>query len=190
MKPLIRFIISILINNIKLVRFRKIGWLASFGSGLQINGRIRERIIVGKRVRIGKRARLGNSFNQGEGIVIGDSCFIGNDFTAIDGEIIVGESCLIADDVSIVAGNHQMDPTVVNGYMNSKMLFGPVKIGKSCWIGEKVVVLPGVSVGEYSIIGAGSIVTKSIPSYSIAVGNPAKAIKKYDLNKKEWISCI
>jgi acetyltransferase-like isoleucine patch superfamily enzyme len=62
-----------------------------------------------------------------------------------------------------------------------------VRIEKGCWIGEKVIILPGVNIGKRSIIGAGSVVTKSIPEYSIAVGNPARVIKTWNKDKKQWV---
>ena len=58
-----------------------------------------------------------------------------------------------------------------------------VSIGNNVWIGEHVSILPGVTIGEGSVIGANSVVSKSIPPYSIAVGSPAKVIKKYDFEK-------
>ncbi|MGK8544483.1 hypothetical protein ACRS43_17685 [Enterobacter cloacae] len=54
-------------------------------------------------------------------------------------------------------------------------------------MGEGVVVLPGVRIGQSSIIGANSVVTKNIPEHSIAVGNPAKVIKRFDFTKNEWV---
>lgn len=54
----------------------------------------------------------------------------------------------------------------------------PIVIGKFCWIGANVTILPGVKIGDFSIIGAGSVVVKDIPEYSIAVGNPARVIKR------------
>lgn len=62
----------------------------------------------------------------------------------------------------------------------------PVKIGNNVWIGENCCICPGVTIGDYSIIGACSNVVKSIPPYSMAVGNPAKVIKRYNLEKKCW----
>ena len=61
-----------------------------------------------------------------------------------------------------------------------------VFIGEGSWIGEKVCILSGVSIGKKCIIGAGSVVTKSIPSYSIAAGNPAKVLKVYNFESKRW----
>lgn len=62
----------------------------------------------------------------------------------------------------------------------------PVVIEDNVWIGEGVCIMPGVSIGEGCVIGAHSVVSKSIPSYSIAVGAPARVIKKYDFNTKHW----
>ena len=55
-----------------------------------------------------------------------------------------------------------------------------------CWVGEKVIIMPGVTIGDRSIIGAGAIVTRDIPPYSIAVGNPAKVIKRYNFKTHSW----
>lgn len=63
---------------------------------------------------------------------------------------------------------------------------GPVTIGNNVWIGEMVAVLPGVSIGDGCVIGAGSIVTRDIPPASIAVGAPARVIKTYDFEKEMW----
>jgi lipopolysaccharide O-acetyltransferase len=65
----------------------------------------------------------------------------------------------------------------------------PVRIEDNVWIGESVSILPGVVIGIGSIIGANSVVAKSIPPYVIAVGIPAKPIKKYNLTTKKWEKC-
>jgi acetyltransferase-like isoleucine patch superfamily enzyme len=66
---------------------------------------------------------------------------------------------------------------------------GKVVIEKKCWLGEGVVILPNVVIGEGSIIGSNSVVSKSIPPMSIAVGIPAKVIKKWNIEQQEWLSC-
>ena len=64
----------------------------------------------------------------------------------------------------------------------------PVLIKQGCWIGQNVVIMPGVTVGELSIIGANSVVTKSIPDRSIAIGAPAQVIKTWDESNNCWVS--
>lgn len=64
----------------------------------------------------------------------------------------------------------------------------PVKIGKNTWIGEGVVIMPGVTIGEGCVIGANSVVTKSIEKHSMAVGVPAKVIKRFDEKTMEWVA--
>lgn len=61
-----------------------------------------------------------------------------------------------------------------------------VNIEEGCWLGQRVCVMPGVTIGARSIIGAASVVTKSIPPYSIAVGSPAKVIKQWNFEKRIW----
>ena len=63
---------------------------------------------------------------------------------------------------------------------------GGVTIENGVWIGNNVIILPNVTIGEKSIVGAGSVVTKSIPAYSVAVGNPAHVIKHFDFEANIW----
>lgn len=93
---------------------------------------------------------------------------------------------LIASHVMISSENHGTDPESDTPYMNQPLITKPVSIGDGCWIGEKVCILPGVNIGKKCIIGAGSVVTKSIPDYSIAAGNPARVIKKYSYETHNW----
>jgi acetyltransferase-like isoleucine patch superfamily enzyme len=65
-----------------------------------------------------------------------------------------------------------------------------ITIEDECWIGANAVITAGVTIGKHSVIAAGSVVTKSIPAYSVAVGNPAKVIKCYDFERQQWIRVI
>lgn len=76
---------------------------------------------------------------------------------------------------------------ILSTYMDQPLCGKDVIIESSSWIGEKVIILPGVRIGEKAINGAGSVVTKDIPAYSIACGNPARVIKKWDTISKQWI---
>jgi len=62
-------------------------------------------------------------------------------------------------------------------------------IGEGSWIGTKVSIIGSVRIGKHCVIGANSVVTKDIPDFSVAVGAPAKVIKRYDFERKEWIKC-
>ena len=101
------------------------------------------------------------------------------------GDLRIGDNVLIASNVFICDYNHGTDD-VEDSYLNNELTLSPVEICDGVWIGQGVYILPGVTIGRNSIIGAGSVVTKSIPEYCIAVGNPAKVIKCYNSEEKCW----
>jgi maltose O-acetyltransferase len=111
-----------------------------------------------------------------EKIEIGDNTLIA-DYTTIFGVhgVIIGKNCLISVGCGISSLNHQIisKTRTSDGYEFSS----PIIIQDNVWLGMNVCVLPGVNIGENSIIGAGSVVTKNVPSNEIWVGNPAKKIK-------------
>lgn len=129
--------------------------------------------------------------NSSPKIKIGNNCYIGYNFSALAGaNITIGNNVLIASNVLLSSENHSIDPISDLEYMNQPLIAAPIKIENGCWIGEKVIILPGVEIGQKSIIGAGSVVTKSIPAYSIAVGNPARIIKQYNFKTNQWEKII
>jgi acetyltransferase-like isoleucine patch superfamily enzyme len=89
----------------------------------------------------------------------------------------IGNRTKFGPGVSIFAATH---PTTVQGRRDGIDYSKEVTIGHDCWIGGNTVILPGVTIGDGVTIGASSVVTKSIPSYSIAVGSPARVIKKVE----------
>lgn len=104
----------------------------------------------------------------------------------------IGDNVLIASKVFITDlahgsycgdENDSLPDTIVK---DRPLSYKPVVIGNNVWIGELCSVLPGVTIGENSIIGANSVVTKSIPANSIAAGNPAKVIKQFNFETKRW----
>lgn len=116
-------------------------------------------------------------------IIIGNDVNIESDchISAIN-EVVIENNVLIASFVYISDHSHgnisakEMDIPPLKRELYSK---GPIRICKDVWLGEKVIVLPGVTIGEGSVIGAGSVVTKNIPPFCVAVGNPAKVIKEF-----------
>ncbi len=110
---------------------------------------------------------------------------------AID-NITIKKNVLIASRVFISDHNHgsydqETDQSVFLPPAERPLSSKPVIIEESVWIGENACVLPGVTIGKNSVIGAGAVVTKNVPPWSIAVGNPAKVIKQYDHEKLKWI---
>ena len=101
-------------------------------------------------------------------------------------KVLIENDVTISSDVFIIDYNHGLSPLTKNYLQNDLSISKGVFIEEGVWIGNNVIILGGVRIGKKSVIGAGSVVTKDIPPYSIAVGNPAKAIKKYDFNKNEW----
>lgn len=153
--------------------------------------RTRGRMYLGKQSQILQNSRIWCYEQEGSPvprITIGDHCYLGYHLSILAGaDVTIGDWVLMASDILITTESHGMDPENPVAYMDQPLTMAPVTIGSGCWIGEKVVIMPGVSIGEKSIIGAGSIVTKDIPPYCVAVGNPAKIIKKYDFDTHQWV---
>ncbi len=114
-------------------------------------------------------------------VIIGDECSFGDylHLTCID-SVKIGKGCLTGRWVTISDNNHgtsslkDLEIPPVKRKLYSK---GPIAIGNNVWIGDKATILGGVSIGDGVIIAANSVVTKDIPPYSVAAGNPAKIIK-------------
>jgi maltose O-acetyltransferase len=113
---------------------------------------------------------------NGVEVKIGYHCHI-NENVFIQGAEI-GNFVMIAPNVAILSNTHVHNRTDVPMIIQGEVKNLKVYIHDDVWIGRNAIVMPGVTIGKGSIIGAGAIVTKSIPDYSIAVGVPAKVIKK------------
>ncbi|WP_291087516.1 MULTISPECIES: acetyltransferase [unclassified Empedobacter] len=125
----------------------------------------------------------------GENVEINDDVHI----AAVE-SVVIENDVLIASKVYISDHNHgsykgEVHDSPLTTPNSRKIYTAPILIKKNVWLGEFVCVLQGVTIGEGSIIGAMSVVSKDIPPYSIAVGSPAKVIKKFDFDKNEWVRC-
>lgn len=121
--------------------------------------------------------------DYGCNISIGDNSFINMNCTLLDtNKIIIGKRTLLAPDVKIYTATHPKRGSERYTKQGEKWvlttLAQPVKIGDDVWIGGGAIILPGVTIGNNTIIGAGSVVTKDIPDNVIAVGNPCRIIGK------------
>lgn len=103
---------------------------------------------------------------------IGEGCFINHGLTVMStGGVTIEDGVMIGPDASILTVNHDFENTWI-------IKCKPVRIKKKAWIGAKAIIMPGVTIGEGAVIGSGAIVTKDVPDHTIAVGNPARVIKK------------
>jgi acetyltransferase-like isoleucine patch superfamily enzyme len=112
----------------------------------------------------------------GKNIKIGKNVFINSCCRFQDqGGIEIGDGTLIGHNTTIATLNHDFSPKKRQCIIPNK-----VKIGKNVWIGSDCTILPGVEIGDGAIIGAGSVVTKSVPKNTIAVGNPARIMREIE----------
>ena len=94
-----------------------------------------------------------------------------------DGPIYVGDGTMFGPNITVATAQHPLAAELRRqGYQYNQ----PVHIGKNCWLGSGVIVLPGVTIGDNTVIGAGSVVTRDIPAGVVAVGTPCRPIKKAD----------
>ena len=126
-----------------------------------------------------------SAINNGVGpVIIGDRTKIGLSNTII-GPVTIGNDIRLAQNITLSGLNHNYEdvsmPIHVQGVSTA-----PIIIEDETWIGANVVVVAGVTIGKHSIVAAGSIVTKDIPPYSVAVGNPARVLKQYNHQTKVW----
>lgn len=127
---------------------------------------------VGAGVHIEKPMRI----DYGVNTVIGDNVFINYNFTLLDCcPVTIGNNVFIAPNVQIYTARHPIDVEERRKHVGSA---SPITIGNDVWIGGGCILLPGVSIGDGTTIGAGSVVTKSIPANCIAVGSPCRVVKE------------
>lgn len=118
----------------------------------------------------------------GSNITLGKYTYINMNCCFIDdGKINVGNNVLFGPCVTIVTVGHPIKPD-----MRQYMVADPVTIHDNCWIGANVTICPGVTIGENTVIGAGSVVTKDIPANVVAVGNPCRVLREIDEKDEEY----
>jgi acetyltransferase-like isoleucine patch superfamily enzyme len=126
------------------------------------------------------------TINNGVGdVIIGRETRIGMGNVVI-GPVTIGNNVIFAQNIVMSGLNHSYE-NLSSPISKQKVTTAPITVEDECWIGANAVLTAGVRVGKHSVVAAGAVVTKDIPPYSVAVGNPARVIKKYDFDKKEWV---
>ena len=123
----------------------------------------------------GVNIEKGADFGTGEGIIIGTDSGIGKN-AQVRGELKIGDNVMMAPDVVILTTNHNFNRLDIPMWSQG-CTSGPVVIGNDVWIGQRVMIMPGVSIGNGCILAAGAVVTKDVPDYAIVGGVPAKILK-------------
>lgn len=120
----------------------------------------------------GKHVHFGNNVYANFGLTLVD-----------DTHIYVGDGTMFGPNVVISTAGHPILPELREKQYQFNM---PVHIGKNCWLGAGVLVMPGVTIGDNSVIGAGSVVTKDIPANVVAVGNPCRILREIGEHDREF----
>lgn len=121
--------------------------------------------------------------DNGKKISVGDNFLTNYHVTILDiREVMIGDNVMIGPNCLISTVNHPLSPM---GRRKHLGIAKPVKIGNDVWLGGNVCVMPGVTIGNNVVIGAGAVVTKDIPDNSLAVGSPARIIRQLENDTKE-----
>ncbi len=120
----------------------------------------------------------------GKHVHFGKNVYANYNITFVDDtHIYVGDSTMFGPNVVLATAGHPILPELREQVYQYNL---PIHIGKNCWLGAGVIVLPGVTIGDNTVIGAGSVVTKDIPANVVAVGNPCKVLREINDHDKEF----
>lgn len=132
---------------------------------------------------IGQKADLNPNFycDFGSHIFIGNNFFCNYNCTMLDiATIRIGDDCLFGPNVSLYTAGHPID---LKGRLDNIGTGAPITISNGVWIGGSCVIMGGVTIGDNAVIGAGSVVTRDVPPNTVAVGSPAKVIRRIEENE-------
>lgn len=120
----------------------------------------------------------------GKHVHFGRNVYANFNLTCVDdAHIYVGDYTMLAPNVVLATGAHPILPQLREQGLQFNL---PVRIGRNCWLGAGVIVLPGVTIGDNTVVGAGSVVTKDLPANVVAVGNPCKVLRPINDHDKEY----
>lgn len=120
----------------------------------------------------------------GHHVHLGSGVYANFNLTLVDdGNIYIGNNTMIGPNVTIATAGHPILPELRNDALQFNV---DVHIGKRVWIGAGVIILPGVTIGDNSVIGAGAVVTKDIPANVVAVGNPCRVLREINDHDREY----
>lgn len=120
-------------------------------------------------------------------VTIGSHCFLGRrNFLTAGGSLIIGDYTLTGPDCHLLGAYHSYRSPYLP-YSVAACVGGEIALGVNCWLGARVTILENVRIGHGSIVGACSVVTHDIPPFSIAIGNPARVVQRFDAKRDCWV---
>ncbi|OAA57837.1 Trimeric LpxA-like protein [Akanthomyces lecanii RCEF 1005] len=126
---------------------------------------------------------------MGFNIRLGELTFLNSNATFHDTvPVTIGARSLVGPNCGFYCGSHHLDPLIRNGDLGP-WYEKPITVGEDCWIGANVVIVGGVTIGRGCTIGAGSVVTRDVPEFHVAAGNPAKILRKIETNMVTSDAC-
>lgn len=163
-------------------------FIHTYGKGSSIRRRTRMDILPFNKFILGNSSVIEDfsTINNGVGdVFIGNNTLIGMGNVLI-GPVTIGNNVIFAQNVVASGLNHEYRDVAVPIH-EQKVTTAKIVVEDDCWIAANVVLTSGITIGKHCVIAAGSVVTKDIPPYTVAAGNPAKPIKQYDAASKEWV---
>jgi len=146
-----------------------------------IRGFLARRMLASAGEHINIESRV--EFGSGRNLRIGNHSGIGPRSQV--GDLTIGDGVIIGPELLALTTNHKFDDPDVwigrQGYSDSQ----PISIGEGSWVGARVTILPGVTIGRYAVIGAAAVVTKDVPDYAVVAGNPARVIRDWRVGAEE-----
>lgn len=157
------------------------------GKGTSICRRTRMDVLPFQPFNIGDYSTVEDfaTINNGVGAVnIGNNSRIGIG-NVIIGPVTIGNNVILAQNIVMSGLNHNYTNIDIPIYLQGETV-ATISIEDDCWIGANAVITAGVTIGKHSVVAGGAVVTKDIPPYCVAVGNPARVVKKYNFETKIW----
>lgn len=120
----------------------------------------------------------------GHNVHFGNNVYANFNLTLVDDtHIYVGDNTMLGPNVVLATAGHPIEPSLREKVYQFNI---PVRIGKNCWLGAGVIVLPGITIGDNTVVGAGSVVTKDLPPNVVAVGNPCRVLRPINERDREY----